>query len=155
MGAAVWPGGQPSPTLVRRTRAAAALYRDGHVDLLVPTGGLGQHPPTEAEAMIRILRAEGVPGDAILPEDRATTTMESAVFVARLLSERGIDRATVVSDTYHLPRCWLAFRSQGWRCGLQAAGRASPRPKARIAARAWAREAAALPYYAWRILRHR
>ena len=61
LGTEVLPGGGPSRTLEARVRHAARLYAQGRVRLLVPTGGLGKHPPPEAEVMARVLRKEGVP----------------------------------------------------------------------------------------------
>jgi uncharacterized SAM-binding protein YcdF (DUF218 family) len=46
--------------------------------LLVPTGGLGKHPPPEAEVMARVLREEGVPEEVVMIEDRALNTWDSA-----------------------------------------------------------------------------
>ncbi|MCA3748520.1 MAG: YdcF family protein, partial [Rubrobacter sp.] len=68
LGSQVLPGGRPSGTLMARTLHAARLYAAGRVRLLIPTGGVGQHPPSEAEIMSRILRDAGVPGEAVLPE---------------------------------------------------------------------------------------
>ena len=45
LGAQVLPGGRPSPTLEARTRHAGELYGRGLADLLLPTGGEGEHPP--------------------------------------------------------------------------------------------------------------
>ncbi|WP_281259946.1 YdcF family protein [Palleronia abyssalis] len=148
MGAAVWTGGVPSPALRRRCAAAARLYLRGGIDSVVPSGGMGVHPPSEADVMTRLLIADGVPEADILPEDQARTTMETALLVTALV---GPARITVVSDAYHLPRCWLAFRAHGHRVALFDAD-AAPRRKWRITARAWSREAVALPYYAVRIL---
>ncbi|QFU09482.1 hypothetical protein PARPLA_01336 [Rhodobacteraceae bacterium THAF1] len=149
MGAAVWPGGVPSPTLERRCDAAASLFLAGGFDAVIPSGGVGIHGPAEAQVMRDLLISRGVPVDAIRLEDRATTTMETAINVAVMLApDAGI---TVVSDTYHLLRCWLAFKGCGMSVRLRSARHGHPTPRTRIALKAWAREAAALPYYAWRI----
>jgi vancomycin permeability regulator SanA len=42
LGAAVWPGGQPSPTLQRRTLHAVDLLQRGYATYLLVTGGLVQ-----------------------------------------------------------------------------------------------------------------
>jgi len=99
------------------------------------------------------LAARGVPVDTITPEDQAGTTMETAANVSAMLAPNV--RITVVSDSYHLPRCWLAFRGQGRRVRLHSARTGHPPPRASVAAKAWLREAVALPYYAWRIWRMR
>lgn len=114
LGAAVWANG-PSPTLLRRTRHGAALFHAGRVERIIACGGLGDHPPTEAEAMRDILRAEGVPENAITLEDRSTTTAENLRNAMGLLSD---DAVVIVSDRYHLPRALLMAR----RLGIRATG---------------------------------
>ena len=59
-GAAVRPGGRPSGALRRRVEAALAFGARHPDALYVPTGGLGDHPPAEAEVMAALLRAAGV-----------------------------------------------------------------------------------------------
>lgn len=113
MGAQVLPGGAPSRTLEARVRHAARLYARGEAKLLIPTGGLGEHPPSEAEVMAEILHGEGVPDDAVVLEDRATSTWESACLVAALARERGIDAVRVVSDPLHCVRASGVFREAG------------------------------------------
>ncbi len=123
LGAGVWSDG-PSPTLVRRSRHAAALFHTGHVTALIACGGLGRHPPTEAEAIRSLLLAEGVPDAAITLEERSTTTGENIRFALPLLAGREV---LIVTDWYHAPRARLIAR----RVGLHATSSAPPRPGAR------------------------
>ena len=51
LGAAVWPGGQPSPALQCRVLHAVDLLQRGYALHLLVTGGVGQYPPAEAEVM--------------------------------------------------------------------------------------------------------
>src|SRR5882724_3797868 len=60
LGAAVWPGGQPSPTLQRRVMHAVDLMQQGYAVYLLVTGGMGHYPPTEAEVMQRLAVAHGI-----------------------------------------------------------------------------------------------
>jgi uncharacterized SAM-binding protein YcdF (DUF218 family) len=113
LGAAVWPGERPSPTLYERTRHGVDLFHEGHAPYLLVTGGLGQHPPTEAEVMRRLAVEWGVPEDRIILEDRGATTSQSAALCAVLMAERGLVSALLVSDGHHLPRAKLAFQRQG------------------------------------------
>ncbi len=115
LGAAVWPGERPSATLRARTLRAGRLYRDGLVRHLVLTGGVGDWPPSEAEVMRRILAAQGVPESAMLLEEQATTTRESARYCAALLRREGWQTALLVSDPWHLPRSLRLFRREGVR----------------------------------------
>ena len=68
LGAAVWPGGQPSPALQRRVMHAVDLLQQGYAAYLLVTGGVGKYPPTEAEVMQRLAVAHGIPRRCVLRE---------------------------------------------------------------------------------------
>ena len=116
LGAQVLRGGRPSRPLEARTRHAGRVYARGAADLLIPTGGEGEHPPSEAEVMAGILRGMGVPEEAILREDRARSTWESALLVAGIARDRRLGAVLVVTDPLHCVRTVAAFG----RAGLQA-----------------------------------
>jgi uncharacterized SAM-binding protein YcdF (DUF218 family) len=111
LGTKVLSGGRPSGTLQARTRHAARLYARGEVVLVIPTGGVGKHPPSEAEVMAKILREEGVLEEDILIEGEARSTRESAQLVAAMV--RGIRSVMVVTDPLHCVRAIEAFRTEG------------------------------------------
>ena len=113
LGAQVLPGGRPSRTLGARARHAARLHAGGNLDLLIPTGGLGEHPPTEAEVMARVMREEGVPEAAVLLEDEALNTWDSALLVSRMAREIGVEEVLVVTDPLHCVRTVAAFEEAG------------------------------------------
>ena len=113
LGAQVLRGGRPSPTLDARTRHAGELYARDLADLLVPTGGEGEHPPGEAVVMAGILREMGVPEAAIVREDKAGSTWESALKVAEIARGRGVRRVLVVTDPLHCVRTVACFRRVG------------------------------------------
>jgi uncharacterized SAM-binding protein YcdF (DUF218 family) len=106
LGAAVWSNG-PSPTLKRRTLHAAQLWHAGRAPLIIPCGGLGAHPPTEAAAMRVILEAENIAGNAIICEDQSTTTLENIRNAKRLLTGR---KVVIVTDRYHGARALMVAR---------------------------------------------
>jgi uncharacterized SAM-binding protein YcdF (DUF218 family) len=89
------------------------MFVQGDVDLLIPTGGVGDHPPAEADVMSRILREMGVPEKAILREGVARSTWESAVQVARISGRKGFAGVLVVSDPLHCVRAVSAFEKAG------------------------------------------
>ena len=113
LGAQVRTDGRPSGVLLARARHAAGLYARGEVGVVVPTGGVGEHPPSEAEVMARILREGGVPLEKILLEDRARNTRESARLVAVLAREKRLEDIVVVTDPLHCVRTVGAFRAEG------------------------------------------
>ena len=111
LGAAVWPGGEPSPTLRRRVADAVALYNAGRVQAVMGCGGLGENAPTEAEVIARLCREAGIPEEAILCEDRSTTTRENLIHAKALLPEAA--NVVIVTDPYHAPRARLIARQIG------------------------------------------
>ena len=113
LGAQVLRGGRASPTLEARTRHAGDMFARGEVDLLIPTGGVGDHPPAEADVMSLILRDMGVPETAILRERLAVSTWKSAVEVARISRHGDIGEVLAVSDPLHCVRAVSAFERAG------------------------------------------
>lgn len=114
LGAQVLRGGRPSGTLRARALHAARLYAAGEVGLVIPTGGVGGYPPSEAEVAVGVLREAGVPEEAILCEEKAESTRESARLVAVMARERGLENLMVVTDPLHCVRTVEAFRAEGF-----------------------------------------
>ena len=117
LGAAVWLGGVPSPTLRLRAEQGARLFLAGEVGGIIASGGVGRHPPAEAEAIRDICTAMGVPTGAIRLEDRSTTTAQNLILSQPLL-DNPTGPVVIVTDLYHLPRARLVAR----RLGLRATG---------------------------------
>ena len=144
-GAAVRSGGEPSGTLRRRIDGAFAT---GGVEAqYFVTGGLGRHPPAEAEVMARLLRAHGVPQEHVVADGEATDTLASAINCVRLIRAHGrCARVVVCSSRYHMPRCRMLLR----RLGLTAVCAPMPgdRPGVRCTRLAYfyLREFVAYPY---------
>jgi uncharacterized SAM-binding protein YcdF (DUF218 family) len=113
LGSAVLPGERPSPSLARRIGRGIELWQAGLAPVLVPSGGVGRFPPSEAEVMARVARAGGVPDSALVLERAATSTSESAEHVRVLAESHGWQRLILVSEPYHLRRASLLFRSEG------------------------------------------
>lgn len=113
MGAQVLKGGKASRALDARVRHAASLWRSGEVELLIPTGGLGEYPPKEADLMAEILLSQDVPREAILAEDAALNTWDSAVRVARICEDKNIECVRIVTDPLHCVRAVWSFKVAG------------------------------------------
>jgi uncharacterized SAM-binding protein YcdF (DUF218 family) len=113
LGTEVLSGGRPSSTLAARVHHAAGLYARRRVRLIIATGGVGKHPPAEAEVMGRVLREEGVPDDAVMLEDRALNTWDSARFVTDMAKRLGVSDVLVVTDPLHCVRTVAAFERAG------------------------------------------
>lgn len=103
-------GTKPTPLLAARLDKAVELWEaDGRRAVVIASGGQGaDEAVSEAEAMRTYLIEErNVPADAIIEEDRSTTTMENlrnskAIMDAR--SGAGAYRAAVVTSDYHVFR---------------------------------------------------
>lgn len=148
LGAAVWPDG-PSPTLSRRTLHGAALWHAGVAPLVIPCGGRGRRPPTEAAAMTDILIKAGVPRSAIVPEDRSTTTLENIRFALPILRVHGATRIVIVTDITHGPRAALVARHFGLHATTSGPPLRGSHPRTLL--RQGLRELGAYPLYAARL----
>ena len=113
LGTEVLSGGRPSSTLAARVSHAAGLYARRKVRLIIATGGVGKHPPAEAEVMGRVLGEEGVPDRAVMLEDRALNTWDSARFVTGMAKRLGVSDVLVVTDPLHCVRTVAAFERAG------------------------------------------
>jgi uncharacterized SAM-binding protein YcdF (DUF218 family) len=110
LGAAQY-NGRPSPVLRARLDHALELYRDRLSPLILVTGGVGRGDTTsEALAGRRYLISHGVPADVVVAQSEGRTTMASMTAVAAWLHARGLRRALLVSDPFHMFRLRLEAR---------------------------------------------
>lgn len=104
LGAAVW-GERPSPSLRERLDCALQAYRDGYVRYLLVTGGTGEGKTlSEAEVMRAYLIEQDVPEEAILLEEKATSTYENLLFSQEVMDEYDLETALLISHDFHLAR---------------------------------------------------
>lgn len=84
----------------------------GAAPMIITSGGQGpDEPVSEARAMADYLIGTGVPADAILVEDRSTTTLENLTFSRHLMLARKPDyRCVIVTSNYHVLRTALFAR---------------------------------------------
>ena len=104
LGAAQYDG-TPSPVLKARLEHAIELYRDGVANTIVVTGG--KQPGdrfTEAAASYAYLRQADIPEERILREEQGANTWAQLAAATRVLRERGMSSAVLVSDDYHAYR---------------------------------------------------
>lgn len=114
LGAALW-NDWPSPGLQERLDGGVRLYKQGLVKAIIVSGGLDTNGATvsEAEGMKRYLLQQGIPEEAVVPEDQARNTLQNVAFSRRLMEERGWIRAIVVTHTYHGARALEMARAAG------------------------------------------
>ncbi len=121
LGAPLRPDGKLSLAGRERVTEGVRCYNTGIAPLLVFTGGAA-HSAAEAPEMARVAEELDVPSEAIVVEDRSTTTWENAHFTAKLLQTHQVRSVWIVSQPFHLRRGRRLFRQQG----LLAMARPSP-----------------------------
>jgi len=117
-GAAVAPDGKPSAVL-RHRLDAALRWAEGRPQVrFLVSGGLGQHPPAEAEAMRGYLMERGIPERMIMTEPEGRDTLSSSIRCVGLLKQQSdVHSVVLCSSSFHLPRCWLIFQALGIAAG--------------------------------------
>lgn len=101
---------QPSPMLARRLDLAAELYRRGKVRALLVSGDNSTKIYDEPTVMRDYLIAHGVPEQKIVRDYAGFDTWNSCVRAKRIF---GIDRATIVTQSFHLPRAVALCQAAG------------------------------------------
>ena len=106
LGAAVWSGNIPSPTLSSRVDKALELLDQGFVDKIVFTGGSAPGELPESEVAYEYARAKGVDASMLIIEDSTSSTADQMRWIKNNLMTGGISSGDIIiiSDAYHLPR---------------------------------------------------
>nr|WP_308288230.1 ElyC/SanA/YdcF family protein [Streptomyces corallincola] len=93
--------GKPSRYLAGRLRAAADLYREGRVKVVLVTGDNSRDDYDEPDAMRVYLRAHGVPDRQVVADYAGFDTWDSCVRARKIF---GVDRAVLISQGFHIRR---------------------------------------------------
>ena len=104
-------GGNPNNAR-NRALAAADLYLAGRVPYIIPSGGvkwdIDGEEISESHFMKRILMEKGVPEEAIILENQATTTVENMIFgtlqIYRKLKFKNAPQVIIVTSEAHMKR---------------------------------------------------
>jgi vancomycin permeability regulator SanA len=141
--------GEPHPVQRERVGAGVLAYRRHGCERIVLSGGAVHNGHVEADAMARIARELGVPGEALVLERSARNTFENVALGAPLLA--GYDTLYIASEPLHGRRArrYLCRQSPALcpRAALAAAYRPFDRiwwklPAALYELRAWLRDLA-------------
>jgi uncharacterized SAM-binding protein YcdF (DUF218 family) len=133
LGAAAYDAA-PSPVFLERIRHGLDLYRRGHADTLIFTGGYGFGARfSESQVARRYALRQGVPEDAVLIETLSRTTYENLAQARLLMREHGLQRAIVVSDPLHMARALRLCRL----LGIDAVGSSTPSTRFRSFRTRW------------------
>lgn len=110
LGAGLRRNNTPGPALTRRAAQAAELWQAGYAPVIICAGGKpGDRTRSEADACAELLRADGIPAEAIILEDTSRSTEENAIETRSIMDTNGWQTAILVSDGYHLFRARHLF----------------------------------------------
>jgi uncharacterized SAM-binding protein YcdF (DUF218 family) len=113
-GARVYADGTPSLALSDRVATACRLYHEGWARTIVFSGGPGDGPIDEPQAMrLQALRL-GVPDRAIRLDPKGLNTDLTVRNTAPVLGSDKSARLLAVSHGYHLPRIKMSYQRAGW-----------------------------------------
>ena len=109
LGAAAWPDG-PSPLLARRLDLAVRLYEGDRVDRIIVSGDNRAVSRPETDTMTAYLVEHGAPAERIEADRHGYRTWDTCVRVHDLF---GVRAATMVTQSFHLPRTLALARAVG------------------------------------------
>lgn len=110
LGAQIYPDGTPSPYLKGRLDLAQQLFETGKVRAILVSGDNGEEHYNEPDGMRNYLIRKGVPATKVVADYAGFDTYDSCVRAKRIF---GVDRLTVVTQGYHLPRAIATCRMVG------------------------------------------
>ncbi|RDY70379.1 YdcF family protein, partial [Halobacillus trueperi] len=115
LGAAQW-NGKPSPVFEGRLKQGIELYKEGHVEYLILTGGKSeQAASSEAEVGKGYAMEHGVNEEDILFEDQSLITEDNLSNAKEVSDEKGIRSFFIVSDQFHLKRAVAMAKHLGMK----------------------------------------
>ncbi|WP_203900031.1 SanA/YdcF family protein [Virgisporangium aliadipatigenens] len=115
LGAEVYDNGSPSAFLAARLDIARRLYLAGKVRAILVSGDHGRWEYDEPGASLNWLTARGVPITKVVLDYAGFDTYDSCVRATKIF---GVDRAIVVTQSYHIARAVTVCR----RVGVDAVG---------------------------------
>jgi SanA protein len=101
---------RPMPFLAGRLDVTARLVREGKARAVLVSGDAGGASGNETKAMIEYLAAKGVDPKMIIEDRYGLDTYDTC---ARAVQVYGIERALLVTQSYHLPRAVALCRDLG------------------------------------------
>jgi vancomycin permeability regulator SanA len=108
-GAGLWEG-EPSPYLAHRLDAAAELYREGRIEVVLVTGDNSREDYDEPDAMRTYLTRHGVPDSRIVSDYAGFDTWDSCVRAKKIF---GVDEAVLISQGFHIRRAVALCQEAG------------------------------------------
>jgi len=115
------PGGRTNLYYLYRIQAAADLYKAGKLKHILVSGDNHVVGYNEPETMKQDLIKEGVPETAITLDYAGFSTFETLIRAREVF---GVQSATLITQTFHLPRALYIAEAQG----MQVVGYAAKEP---------------------------
>jgi len=94
-----------------RVERAVELFNGRWAPVLVISGGSVYREITHADLMRKHAIELGVPADKVITQGNSGTTAEDAEFTTKILRDRGVGRAILVTSPWHSARAVELFRS--------------------------------------------
>ncbi|MEU1480991.1 vancomycin high temperature exclusion protein [Streptomyces sp. NPDC001668] len=108
-GAGLWDG-EPSPYLAHRLDAAAKLYREDRIEVVLVTGDNSREDYDEPDAMRAYLTRHGVPDTRIVSDYAGFDTWDSCVRARKIF---GVHKAVLISQGFHIRRAVALCEAAG------------------------------------------
>ena len=119
-------GSDPSPVFKARIDHGIWLYKNGYVDKLIFTGGIGEgREESEASVAMSYAIEQGIPQSDIFIEEESHITEENIANAKIIMDENSFETAIIVSDPLHMKRAMLMANDYGIK------GYSSPTPDSR------------------------
>lgn len=117
-GGGVGETGRPGSSTFERSGWAADLYSRGVAGKIVFSSGFMQLSRRDAEDMLRVASADGVPVRDIILERQAANNYENVRNCLEIMQQHGFNSAVVVTGRYNTLRTRLLFAAQLTGSGL-------------------------------------
>lgn len=106
--------GQLSPVYRERVNHALFLYKDGWVNKIIFTGGLGEgETQSDSKTALQYALANGLPEEDLLLEETSRYTFENLENAKSIMAQNHLHTAAIVSDPMHLKRALMLAHLYG------------------------------------------
>jgi uncharacterized SAM-binding protein YcdF (DUF218 family) len=104
LGASVW-GNNPSPVFKERINHGIWLYKNGYVQYLIFTGGIGKNSEVSESSVARDYAIKYlVPIEKIFIEEYSRITLQNILYAKKIINEHNFNKIIIVSDPLHMKR---------------------------------------------------
>lgn len=122
LGARVKPDHTPSEALLRRLALALGKYEQRPVPIICCGAQGSDEPCREGDLMCQWLAERGAAAEHLISEGESYDTLQNIQNAKKIMDERGLTHACVITSDYHLRRALAICR----RFGVRAQGEGSP-----------------------------